>query len=210
MNLVKPFKLVPLHLFEKMKAAAADGNASAASSSTSNDNIDNECDGSKRTIKNIIEANNDDDVINKNNNTTHFKPSMHFVAEFQTNASKNNDKKNNECSQQVETEAACDKNKSDFSNPSSPTKKLKGKGVESNIPVFLPNSDELPEYSKGARIKKTFDNVSNVLNDPTIPESLKIKLYLLLRSKYDMTCDEPETDNIDNGNEISFDSANMV
>ena len=126
MNLVKPFKLVPLNLFEKMKAAAADCNASTASSCTSNDNINNECDGSKRTIKNIIEANNDDDVINKNNNTTHFKPSMHFVAEFQTNFSKNNNK-NNESSQQVETETACDKNKSDFSNPSSPTKKIERK-----------------------------------------------------------------------------------
>ena len=82
--------------------------------------------------------------------------------------------------------------------------------MESNIPVFLPNADELPEYSKGARIKKTFDNVSNVLNDPTIPESLKIKLYLLLRSKYDMARNKPDIDNINNENEISFDSSNMA
>ena len=149
MNLVKPFKLVPLHLFEKMKAASANGDASA-DSSTNNDNIENECDASKRTIENIIESNNDVDVINKNNNTSHFKPSMHFVAEFQSNASKNN---NNDGLQPGESGDMCDKNKSD---------KLKGKGVESNIPVFLPNSDELPEYSKGARIKKTYDNVTNV------------------------------------------------
>ena len=82
--------------------------------------------------------------------------------------------------------------------------------MESNIPVFLPNADELPEYSKGARIKKTFDNVSNILNDPTIPESLKLKLYLLLRSKYDMARNKPDIDNINNENEISFDSSNMA
>ena len=110
MNLVKPFKLVPLHLFEKMKAASADGDASAASSSTNNDDNENECDASKRTIKNIIESNNDVDVINKNNNTSHFKPSMHFVAEFQSNASNNNNNNNNnEELQPGESGDMCDK-----------------------------------------------------------------------------------------------------
>ena len=59
-------------------------------------------------------------------------------------------------------------------------------------------------------IKKKFDNVSNILNDPTIPESLKLKLYLSLRSKYDMARNKPDIDNINNENEISFDSSNMA
>ena len=48
------------------------------------------------------------------------------------------------------------------------------------------------------------------MNDPTIPESLKLEIYLLLRSKYDMARNKPDIDNINNENEISFDSSNMV
>ena len=196
MNLVKPFKLVPLHLFEKM-AAGASGCDPANIVDNDNNNINDEdnsinnnkeCESSRRSIKNIIES----DV--GNNNKSHFKPSTHFVAEFNS-AIPNQQQQQQQQQQHQQAKMSY----------------LKGKGINdettanNNIPLFLPESNELPEHSKGAMIKKKYDNVTNILNDTSIPESLKLKLYLLLRSKYDKACNMPNTD-ID---EISSDSGNM-
>ena len=195
MNLVKPFKLVPLHMFEKM---AAGGTGCDPANIVNNNNNNNDEDGSvnnnnefesssssRRSIKNIIESDID-------NNKSHFKPSTHFVAEF------NSAIPNQQQQQQAKMPY------------------LKGKGISNetatstttnnnNTPLFLPGTDELPEHSKGAMIKKKYDNIVDILNDSSIPESLKLKLYLLLRSKYDKARNMPDTD-ID---EMSSDTSNM-
>ena len=197
MNLVKPYKLVPLHMFEKMVAAAGTTGSDSAnvdnnSTNSNNDddtiNNNNKCDNTtttttttgKRSIKDIIESNID-------NNKTHFNPSTHFVAEF-----------NSTTPHQQQP------------------KQLKGKGLtdktattittNKDTPLFLPGSDELPEHSKGAMIRKNYNDIVSILNESTIPESLKLKLYLMMRSKYDKTRNTPDGDNDD---EISSDSGNM-
>ena len=141
MSLVKPFKLVPLNMFEKM----------IAGQECKNDQSDINSD---RSIKNIVESDIEKDK-------SHFNGSKHFVAEFKIPEQQ-------------------------------PEVNLKGGGNDSTNPIFLPETDTLPEFSKGALIKKSFDNVNNILNDPSLPESLKLKMYLILRSKYDRTRNKQE------------------
>ena len=57
-----------------------------------------------------------------------------------------------------------------------------GGGVEN--PLFLPNTNILPQFSKGSRIKKSYENTLNILNDESLSDDLKIKLYTLMRHKY--------------------------
>ena len=51
-------------------------------------------------------------------------------------------------------------------------------------PLFLPNTNILPQFSKGSRIKKSYDDTLNILNDDSLSDDLKIKLYTLMRHKY--------------------------
>ena len=60
------------------------------------------------------------------------------------------------------------------------------KGGGGKIPIFLPDTGELPQFSRGMRLQKSYDDLSTVLNDNTIPDDLKIKLYTILKRKYDI------------------------
>ena len=145
MNVVKPFKLVPLNIFEKMTEC-------------NNNCENNQSSGNQeRSVKNIL------DSSMENEEKSHFNNSKHFVAEFK--------------SPKLQASTM-----------------LEGKGLKSDLPLFLPESEELPQFSKGSIIKKSFDNVNNILNDSTIPENLKIRMYLILRSKYDKARNKSDGD----------------
>ena len=60
------------------------------------------------------------------------------------------------------------------------------KGSGDKIPIFLPNSNELPQFSRATKIEKSYNELSTVLNDNTLSDDLKIKLYSILKGKYDM------------------------
>ena len=42
------------------------------------------------------------------------------------------------------------------------------KGEGAQTPIFLPEARELPQFSKGYRFKKSYDNVASILEDENI------------------------------------------
>ena len=71
-----------------------------------------------------------------------------------------------------------------------------GEGVDKE-PIFLPNTGQLPQFSRGSRVKKSYDNVLNILNDDSLSDELKIKFYTLMRHKYNAARRNRAGDNYD-------------
>merc|ERR1712240_921520 len=70
----------------------------------------------------------------------------------------------------------------------------KGSGT---IPIWLPNEKQLPQFSRGSRIKKSYDDISNILNDNSISDDLKVRLYTIFRKKYNNAVNVRESDEED-------------
>ena len=96
------------------------------------------------------------DIVEANLQNTNFKPSSHYTADFKFGSKKR--KKRH---------------------------RMGGEGRVSDVPIFLPNTNVLPEYSEARKLKSLDQNLKDLLADTTIPEDFKIKLYLVLKQKYD-------------------------
>ena len=72
----------------------------------------------------------------------------------------------------------------------------KGSGT---TPIWLPNEKQLPQFSRGSRIKKSYDDISNILNDNSISDDLKVRLYTMFRKKYNNAVNVRESDEDDDG-----------
>ena len=59
----------------------------------------------------------------------------------------------------------------------------RGEGLKT--PLFLPEIDVLPKFSKGKRLQDSYDVVTDILEDENLPDDLEIKLYLMEKKKYD-------------------------
>ena len=70
----------------------------------------------------------------------------------------------------------------------------KGSGT---TPIWLPNEKQLPQFSKGSRIKKSYDDLSKILNDNSISDDLKVRLYTMFRKKYTNAVNVRESDDDD-------------
>ena len=70
----------------------------------------------------------------------------------------------------------------------------KGSGA---TPIWLPNEKQLPQFSRGSRIKKSYDDISNILNDNSISDDLKVRLYTMYRKKYNNAINVRESDEDD-------------
>ena len=62
---------------------------------------------------------------------------------------------------------------------------LKQGGAGMGTPIFLPDAKELPEFSRGSRLKRSYDKVTDILDNESISDDLKIKIYKILKQKYD-------------------------
>ena len=96
------------------------------------------------------------DIVEANLQNTNFKPSSHYTADFKFGSKKR--KKRH---------------------------RMGGEGRVSDVPIFLPNTNVLPEYSEARKLKSLDQNLKDLLADTTMPEDFKIKLYLVLKQKYD-------------------------
>ena len=76
-------------------------------------------------------------------------------------------------------------------------KSLSGEGEK--IPIFLPTANELPEFSRASKLRESYDKITDILDDKTISDELKIKLYTIFKQKYDNT--KNKDDSPDNKNE---------
>ena len=56
----------------------------------------------------------------------------------------------------------------------------KGSGAAAT-PIWLPNEKQLPQFSRGSRIKRSYDDMSNILNNNSISDDLKVRLYAMAR-----------------------------
>merc|ERR1711872_997061 len=72
----------------------------------------------------------------------------------------------------------------------------KGSGAAAT-PVWLPNEKQLPQFSRGSRIKRSYDDMSDILNNNSISDDLKVRLYAMARKKYKNAMSVGETDNDD-------------
>ena len=99
------------------------------------------------------------DIVESNLQKNNFKPSSHYIADFKLGSKTKN---------QMDGRGLV----RDDAN------KLGG-------PIFLPNTNVLPEYSEARKLKSLDQNLKDLLADTTIPEDFKIKLYLILKQKYD-------------------------
>ena len=72
----------------------------------------------------------------------------------------------------------------------------KGSGAAAT-PVWLPNEKQLPQFSRGSRIKRSYDDMSNILNNNSISDDLKVRLYAMARKKYKNAMSVGETDDDD-------------
>ena len=66
-------------------------------------------------------------------------------------------------------------------------------------PIWLPHEKQLPQFSRGSRIKKSYDDISNILNDNSISDDLKVRLYTMFRKKYNNAVNVRESDEHDDG-----------
>ena len=76
------------------------------------------------------------------------------------------------------------------SNLSTPDFKFKKNVTEAGAvdqPIFLPDANTLPQFTKAANVKKSFDKLTDILNSKDLTEDMKLKLYNLFRDKYDRT-----------------------
>ena len=78
----------------------------------------------------------------------------------------------------------------------------KGSGAAAT-PVWLPNEKQLPQFSRGSRIKRSYDDMSNILNNNSISDDLKVRLYAMARKKYKSAMSVGETD--DDGDDEDVD-----
>ena len=117
----------------------------------------------ERTIQDIITSESSD------TDNSHFKGSKHYVAEFKKQP-------NQELQQNIIGKGSTSDPKNNNND------NMSGEGLSNNTPGFTHDSSTLPEFSLG---KKNFNDVSSILNDQTIPENFKLKLYLILRNKYE-------------------------
>ena len=99
------------------------------------------------------------DIVEANLQNTNFKPSSHYTADFKIGS-----KRKHQMGGEGGVWDAADK--------------LDG-------PIFLPNTNVLPEYSEARKLKSLDQNLKDLLADTTMPEDFKIKLYLVLKQKYD-------------------------
>ena len=99
------------------------------------------------------------DIVESNLQKTNFKPSSHYTADFKIGS-----KRKHQMGGEGGVWDAADK--------------LDG-------PIFLPNTNVLPEYSEARKLKSLDQNLKDLLADTTMPEDFKIKLYLVLKQKYD-------------------------
>ena len=80
------------------------------------------------------------------------------------------------------------------------------RGSGKDTPIWLPNETQLPQFSKGSRIKKSYDDLSTILNDKSLSDDLKVRLYTLFRKKYNnavnMRRDADDDDDGDNDSVI--------
>lgn len=79
-----------------------------------------------------------------------------------------------------------------------------GEGRQEKIPIFLPDAPSLPEFSRGTNLRKSYDDMSDILYSKDIPDEIKIKLYHIFRDRYENVRKPPrmkmDTD-IENNNE---------
>ena len=80
----------------------------------------------------------------------------------------------------------------------------KGSGAAAT-PVWLPNEKQLPQFSRGSRIKRSYDDMSNILNNNSISDDLKVRLYAMARKKYKNAMSVGETDDDDAGGDEDAD-----
>ena len=64
-------------------------------------------------------------------------------------------------------------------------------------PIWLPHEKQLPQFSRGSRIKKSYDDISKILNDNSISDDLKVRLYTMFRQKYNNARNARESDEDD-------------
>ena len=83
----------------------------------------------------------------------------------------------------------------------------KGSGA---TPIWLPNEKQLPQFSRGSRIKKSYDDISNILNDNSISDDLKVRLYTMYRKKYNNAINVRESDEDDDDGVVSDDEDFIV
>ena len=121
------------------------------------------------------------DIVESNLQNTNFKPSSHYTADFKIGSSKKRKK------HQMEGE---------------------GGGV-SDVPIFLPNTNVLPEYSEARKLKSLDQNLIDLLADTTMPEDFKIKLYLLLKQKYDNVRENMGGENKSDTDKMEFSDENL-
>ena len=79
------------------------------------------------------------------------------------------------------------------------------KGSGAATPIWLPNEKQLPQFSRGSRIKKSYDDISNILNNNSISDDLKVRLYAMARKKYKNAMSVGETDDDDGGGDEDAD-----
>ena len=119
------------------------------------------------------------DIVESNLQNTNFKPSSHYTADFKIGSKKRKQHQ------------------------------MDGEGGVSDVPIFLPNTNVLPEYSEARKLKSLDQNLKDLLADTTMSEDAKIKLYLLLKQKYDNVREHMGSDNKSDTDKIEFSDENL-
>merc|ERR1711917_207683 len=83
----------------------------------------------------------------------------------------------------------------------------KGSGA---TPIWLPNEKQLPQFSRGSRIKKSYDDICNILNDNSISDDLKVRLYTMYRKKYNNAINVRESDDDDDDDDDEDDDEDIM
>ena len=160
MTSIKSYKLIPTCIFNKFSAKLENAGGQEDEKKENNNN--------NRSIK---------DILVSNNLKTHFKPSTHFTAEMRF--PKDLDKEEEEDSDKT-------KSTSKYGEGLSLSRKVK---QNEDLPLFNQDARRLPEYSHAYKLKKSLDDVNGILEDDSLSNHMKIRIYNMFKNKYDITRD---------------------
>ena len=99
----------------------------------------------------------------------------------------------------------------DYYSRTPPNNVKSGGYVDQNIPLWITSdTSTLPEYQRSHDIRKSFNNIKDILDSDEIDDSLKVRLYSFFKQKYDNTRSMPKTTYVSENEVLDYETKNNI
>ena len=99
----------------------------------------------------------------------------------------------------------------DYYTRTPPNNVKSGGYIDQKIPLWITNDmTTLPEYQRSHDIRKSFNNIKDILDSDEIDDSLKVRLYSFFKQKYDNTRSMPKTTYVSENEVLDYETKNNI